>query len=547
MASEFVDETVEMLPTLATYLGIKGDDHRWTDLSVEGAEAEADMYRDQLRRLDALGDLDDPWERLAQRVVREELTSEISLFEAGEHLRDLNSIASPLQSLRETFDHMDKATSEGWSAVISRLRSLPDAAAGYASRLEVGRRRGATVAVRQVKEAIRQARNHAGESSSLYSLALEAKEAGMDEETVEAVEEGLVEARRGFDDLADYLQGTYLASATGVDAVGPRRHALFASHFLGAAIDPVGTYQWGWDEVARLRSRMHQLAEAISPGSSLPEVLRILQEDPKRAAPSPESFRELMQKRQEIALAELDGEHFVVPDEIKQVKVRLAPAGGSLGAYYVDPSEDFTRPGSVWWSLGGKQVIPLFNQVSTAYHEGFPGHHLQVGLQKTSGDRFTRYQRVMVWNSGTGEGWALYAEDLMEELGYLEKPDYVMGKLAGEMLRACRVVIDIGSHLELPIPDGQPFHPGEAWTFSSAVEMLEHYAAEDHDNAVSEVIRYLGWPAQAVSYKVGQQAIRDLRDEARLATGFDQKAFHARLLEIGSTGLDVLRDHMRPG
>jgi uncharacterized protein (DUF885 family) len=150
----------------------------------------------------------------------------------------------------------------------------------------------------------------------------------------------------------------------------------------------------------------------------------------------------------------------------------------------------------------------------------------------------------MVWNSGTGEGWALYAEDLMEELGYLEKPDYVMGKLAGEMLRACRVVIDIGSHHELPIPEGQPFHPGEPWTFDTGVEMLLTHAAEDPEVAESEMTRYLGWPAQAIAYKVGQQAIRDLRDQERAKGDFDQKQFHARLLEIGSTGLDVLRAHI---
>ncbi len=137
----------------------------------------------------------------------------------------------------------------------------------------------------------------------------------------------------------------------------------------------------------------------------------------------------------------------------------------------------------------------------------------------------------------------------MEELGYLEKPDFVMGKLASEMLRACRVVIDIGSHLELPIPSGQPFHPGERWSYEAGVEMLESYAGQSHDIAISEMNRYLGWPAQAISYKVGQQAIRDLRTEAERAAGagFDLKAFHARLLEVGAVGLDILRDHVRRG
>ena len=544
LASAFVDETVEQLPNLATYLGIPGHDDRWSDLSVEGVTAANDMFRDQRRRLDALPAATDRWDALARRVIGEELDSETAMFEADEHLRDLNNIASPLQSLRELFDHMGKSTEDEWGNVISRLRSLPEAAAAYAGRLEEGRRRGMAVARRQVEACIEQARAHSDETSSLGALVGEAKEAAMPDDLVAAVADAVVEGRRGFAELAGYLEGTYLASATTTDAVGPERHSIHAQHFLGTTIDPHETYDWGWSEVNRLRERMNALAHDISAGATLPEAIEILQTDPGRAAPSPAAFRDLMQERQEIALRELEGVHFDVPEEIKTVDVKLAPAGGPLGAYYVDPSEDFSRPGSIWWSLGDKQVIPLFNQVTTAYHEGFPGHHLQVGAQKTAGDRFTRYQRLMVWNSGTGEGWALYSEDLMEELGYLEKPDYVMGKLAGEMLRACRVVIDIGSHLELPIPEGQPFHPGEKWTFDTAVEMLETYAAEDHANAVSEVTRYLGWPAQAIAYKVGQQAIRDLRDQERAGGGFDQKDFHARLLEIGSTGLDVLRDHI---
>jgi uncharacterized protein (DUF885 family) len=114
------------------------------------------------------------------------------------------------------------------------------------------------------------------------------------------------------------------------------------------------------------------------------------------------------------------------------------------------------------------------------------------------------------------------------------------------MLRACRVVIDIGSHLDLPIPANQPFHPGERWTFATAVEMLERYATLAKPYAESEVTRYLGWPGQAISYKVGENAILEIRDEVRtrLGSAFDQKAFHARLLEVGPVGLDLLRAEM---
>jgi uncharacterized protein (DUF885 family) len=548
LTSRMVDEMVAINPPAATLVGIPGYDHLWNDFSPEGIAAEEALLRGHLAAIRALPLGQDRWERLAVRVAEEFLHDRLAWYEAEEYLRELNSIASPLQDIREIFDHMDTSTSEAWENIASRLEGLPAAMAGYRETLEVGRRRGLAVALRQAAEAVRQARNHAGAESMFDTLAgtLAASGAG-DDALVARITAGAGLARRAYGEMADYLESTYLPSAVDKDAVGVDRYVMLARRFLGDSLDPITTYEWGWSEVARLRARMEATAEQIVPGGSLAEVLHLLQTDPARAAHAQAEFRDLMQQRLEVALTDLQGTHFDLPEPIRRVEVKMAPPGGALGAYYVGPSEDFSRAGSVWWSKGDKQELPLFDEVSTAYHEGFPGHHLQTGLQMLAGDRVTRLQKLMIWYSGSGEGWALYAEDLMDELGYLDKPDYVMGKVASEMLRACRVVIDIGSHLELPIPEGQPFHPGEAWTFDAGVEMLETYAAQDHDLSVSEMNRYLGWAGQAISYKIGQQAIRDLRAEEkqRSGAGYDEKGFHARLLEIGSTGLRVMREHMR--
>jgi uncharacterized protein (DUF885 family) len=407
---------------------------------------------------------------------------------------------------------------------------------------------GRVVARRQVVEAIRQARNHAGDLSHFLTFPATLAAAGVgDAKLAASVATGIDRARGAFAAIADYLESTYLGSARPGDGVGEERYLRLARHFLGSDLDPRRTYEWGWSEVVRLRQRMTATADEILPGGGIAATLELLLTDPGRAAHSQAEFRDLMFARQVTALAELDGVHFDVPEPIRTIDVKMTPPGGSLGAYYNGPSEDFSRPGTVWWSKGDVQHIPLYDEVTTAYHEGFPGHHLQYGIQVTAGDRISRYQRLVVWYSGSGEGWALYAEDLMEELGYLEKPDYVLGKLASEMLRACRVVIDIGSHLDLAIPAGQPFHPGERWSFDTGVDMLERYAGQGHDISVSEMNRYLGWPGQAISYKVGQQAIRDLRAVAQRSAGgsFDLKGFHARLLEVGAVGLDTLRSHVR--
>ncbi len=550
LSSDIVDETVAALPTEATYLGLPGYDHLWNDFSVEGYDAVAAMKRDQLHRLRLLPESGDEWAELSRAVAIAELERDLADYEAGEHFLDLNSIASTPQDLRDTFDQMDKQSAEGWENIALRMERLPEAAAQYISRLEVARQRGMVVARRQAEEVVRQARIHAGSDSHFTTLPAASEESGFASAPLrERMETAVQRARAAFSSIADYLEADYLPEAGERDAVGADRYAHLTRRFLGASIDAVATYEWGWSEVERLRARMKEVAEEILPGGGLKAALELLLTDPARSAQSQDEFADLMMERQQIALRELDGEHFDVPDEIKTVDVKMTPPGGPLGAYYYSPTEDFARPGTIYWSKGAQQQIPLFDEISTAYHEGFPGHHLQTGLQLTAGDRVSRLQKLLVWYSGSGEGWALYAEDLMEELGYLEKPDYIMGKLTSEMLRACRVVIDVGSHLDLQIPEGQPFHPGEQWKFDAGVEMLNTYAAQDLAMSVSEMNRYLGWPGQAISYKVGQHAIRDLRaeEQARLGDDYDQKAFHSRLLEVGAVGLDILRHHVRHG
>jgi uncharacterized protein (DUF885 family) len=273
---------------------------------------------------------------------------------------------------------------------------------------------------------------------------------------------------------------------------------------------------------------------------------RKLRTDPAHASPSPEQFRDLMQERQAMALEALSGTHFDVPTAIRHVDVKLSPPGGALGAYYVGPSEDLSRPGSIWWSLGDRASIPLFEEVTTAYHEGFPGHHLQIGLQVMHADRLSRAHRLLIWNPGYGEGWALYAETLMDEQGFLELPTYELGYLTSSLLRVLRVVIDIGLHLRRPIPQDAPLPGGGPWTFERAVAALTDLGGLAVDYATSEVTRELGWPGQAITYAIGQREIVRLRDARRRRDGdaFDLKAFHADILGSGPIGLDHLREQV---
>lgn len=545
LSSVIVDELAASFPDIATEMGIAGHDDRWTDLSPEGSEEILRELRVLRRRVDALPEPGDEWDRIAIDLAEETLHEEASFFEHDDHLRNLNPISSPLQTLREIWDHMSTDTEEDWTNIVCRLERLPAAIEGYRASLDEGRRKGLAVAERQVRAGVEQCRVSASGTSRLTRL-LDTYDENGSGAFRSRLENAVTDARAAYDRLADYLADTYATEAADKDAVGPDRYIRAAYEFLGTNIDPVATYQWGWEQVAELSVRMKAVADEILPGAAMAEVDNLLRTDPARTVPDSAALASFIQERLDDALDRLAGTHFDVPEPIKTVNVQIAPAGGSLGAYYIGPSEDFSRPGSVWWSLTPKGPYPVFDEVSTAYHEGFPGHHLQIGVQVSLADKLSRLHRLWVWKPGAGEGWALYAERLMHELGFFEKPDYVLGWLSGQMLRACRVVIDIGSHLELPIPQGQPFHPGEAWTFETAVQMLVEYAALAEPNARSEVTRYLGWPGQAIAYKVGEQAILEMRNEAqqRLGAAFEAKAFHARLLEIGPVGLDLLRNEI---
>ena len=287
--------------------------------------------------------------------------------------------------------------------------------------------------------------------------------------------------------------------------------------------------------------RQHSIVRA---GGSMADAVAALDADPARRLGSREEFRDWMQQLADHAISELHGTHFDIPEQVRRIECCLAPTSdGSI--YYTGPSEDFSRPGRMWWSVPeGVTRFSPWREVTTVYHEGVPGHHLQVGQTNYRRELLNRWQRHLCWVSGSGEGWALYAERLMDELGYLTDPADRLGMLDAQSLRAARVVVDIGLHLQLPAPPDNPFgfHPGERWTAELVHEFMRAHSRIDEGTLRFEVHRYLGWPGQAPSYKVGERLWLRAREDARrrLGTSFDLKEFHRRALDLGSVGLDPL-------
>lgn len=530
-----------MKPLFATNLGLPGSDHRWDDLSPEGWEETAALVRRHREALDEHMDHSDPDQRHAARVLAGFLDLQLDRFEHGDHLRDVSHIYCGFTVVRDIFDIMPRDSATAWSNIAARLATLERPLRGWRESLARGLAQGLVASRRQVESVIGQAEHLAGDDSMVIGLLKEAEAAGFRTPELHAAVD---EARKAAAETAEWLRNEYLPHADPADGVGEERYLRSAEQFLGMVIDPEEVYEWGWEELTRLWEEMREAAAEVDPDKSVEEVLELLDTDPARAVPR-EEFTAFVQERLDQAVSELDGSHFDVPPPVRAVTVNLAPPGGALGAWYINPSSDWERPGSVWYSLGERERIPVWQEVSTAYHEGFPGHHLQIGTAMWQSDRLSKAHRLLIWYSGYGEGWALYAERLMDELGYFERPDYRVGMLASHIFRAARVVVDIGCHLGYTIPDTAPLHAGETWSYEKAVDYIEQVGLQPRDLAESEVKRYLGWPGQAISYKVGEREILDIRRRLRERdASFDLKDFHRRIIEGGEVRLDYLREIM---
>jgi uncharacterized protein (DUF885 family) len=546
LCDEYAEQLAVLDPVTATFRGIVGHDAEMTDYSPAGIASRSELDRATLARLGELSAQNDR-DRIAADLLSERLRSSLALDESGETLRTLRVIGSPFQAVRQVFDIMPRETGEDWSTIAARMELVPGGMAGAREALEEAVRRGLPPARRQVLACAEQGATWAGmRQHRPFFLDLVAQYGGNDPALEDRLGRAAASATKAYGAMSDWLREDLAPLASTHDAVGPDRYALASTVFLGAHIDPAETYRWGWDELHRLEAEMSLVADQVSPGATVADAIAFLESDPARALHGEEALRSFLQDLMDRTIDELDGTHFDIPGPLKKVEAMIAPPGGAAAMYYTGPAEDFSRPGRTWYPTLGKTDFPLWGEVSICYHEGVPGHHLQVGQVRYLKDKLSRFQRL-TGVSGHSEGWALYAERLMDELGYFENPDYRLGFLRAQVMRAVRVVVDIGMHLGLSLPADERFHPGERWDPDLGKEFLFERSCFPRDMMASELDRYLGVPAQAICYKVGERVWLDGREDAhrRLGADFDLKAFHARLLDLGPLGLDQLASESR--
>ncbi|NJP46389.1 DUF885 domain-containing protein [Actinacidiphila epipremni] len=544
VADAYVDDLIALDPLLGTYLGVPSSARLLPDFSPAGADEHAALARRTLDRLaaaEAVPGADSDVERRCARLLRERLTAGLAVHEAGEHLRAVSNLNSPAHQMREGFTLMPAETPEHYADLAARMRAVPAALDGYRASLAEGLAKGLPGGPRQVETMVAQFGEWTGGDDPAGSWFAALVADGPQDMRAE-LDAAAAEATAAYAALRDWLRDTYGPAVAGTpDAVGRERYLTWARMWNGTDLDVEEAYAYGWSEYHRLRAEMAGEAEKILPGKDPWEVLGYLAEH-GQAVEGVDEVRDWLQALMDEAVAALDGTHFDLADRVKVVEARIAPPGGAAAPYYTAPSEDFSRPGRTWLPTMGRTRFPVYDLVSTWYHEGVPGHHLQLAQWAHVAGDLSRYQASAGLVSANAEGWALYAERLMDELGFLGDPERRLGYLDAQMMRAVRVIIDIGMHTGLDIPADSPFHPGERWTPELAREFFGRHSGRQPEFVDSEIVRYLGMPAQAIGYKLGERAWLQGREAARAAHGdaFDPKAWHMAALSQGSLGLDDL-------
>ncbi|GAA3146133.1 DUF885 domain-containing protein [Streptomyces rectiviolaceus] len=548
LADGYVDELIALDPINGTYLGVKASHSRLPDTSPAGQDAVAELARTTLARLDEaerLPGADSDAERRCARLLRERLTAELAVHEADEGLRAVGNLHTIPHAVREIFTVTPMETDEDWAAIAERLRAVPAAYEGYRASLELGLDRKLFAAPRPTATFIEQLGEWAGGSEGRGWFEEFASE-GPDSLRAE-LDAAARTATASVVALRDWMRDVYAPAIEGApDTVGRERYARWSRYFNGTDLDLDEAYAYGWSEFHRLLGEMRAEAEKILPGAATPWVALAHLDEHGTHIEGVAEVRVWLQELMDEAIEALDGTHFELAERVRKVESRIAPPGGAAAPYYTAPSEDFSRPGRTWLPTMGETRFPVYDLVSTWYHEGVPGHHLQLAQWAHVAESLSRYQATIGIVSANAEGWALYAERLMDELGFLTDAERRLGYLDAQMMRALRVIVDIGMHLELEIPADAPFHPGERWTPDLAQEFYDAHCSRPTEYVASEMTRYLSIPGQAIGYKLGERAWLLGRENARrrLGDAFDAKAWHMAALSQGSLGLDDLVDEL---
>lgn len=503
------------------------------------------MHEEFLSRLDAWSN--EPLSRqeeLSLSVMRLKLTDHIDHFKFGSHLVPIDAEGGFYNQVLFALPNLPFNTAADYEAYLGWLPSYADNLAAQQALMERGIERGIVAPRVIVENSLRLMQVFlVDEVEHPFMIPF-----GRMPESIDDAERGeLVRRARNmleerimpaYHSLERFLSEEYLAAAqdeVGVSAI-PGGKAWYENRirfFTTLPMSPDEVYAMGEAEVRRIRALMEDTIAETGFEGDFSDFIGHLRTSPEFYATSAEQLLHRaawIAKQAEGELPKLFSHLYHTPFTVRPVPDAIAP--NYTGGRYVQPNADTHQPGMYWVNTYNLPSRSLYNLTALTLHEAVPGHHLQIALARELGD-IPRF-RNDYYISAFGEGWGLYAEYLGEEMGMYETPYDRFGRYTYEMWRACRLVVDVGMHYK-------------GWSREEARAFLRDNTALSEHEVETEIDRYIGWPAQAVSYKIGELTIKRLRTDAESELGdrFDIREFHQAVLESGAIPLDQLERQVR--
>ncbi len=535
---------MEQHPESRTYRGDHSANDRWTDMSLSAhfeRDAQRGEFLDRLAAIDASAlNADD---QLNHQMLTRRLSEARRSHELGLHLMTLNMRDGP-QHEYTILEYTPMQTEADYRKWLSRLRGLPTLLQQHIELLEEGINTD-RVQPRAVMERVpAQLDNVIADKpeDSPFFRPFNAIPDGIPAGTARELREQAVavignQVTPAYREFKEFFVSTYLPASReqpGIGSLpgGEEIYRFLAASFTTTALTPEQIHETGKQEVARILGEMEEVRQAVAFDGDLQAFNDFLRTDPQFYYDSPEALLEgylAVSKRLDPELVNLFGKLPRMPYGVKPIPAETAP--DTTTAYYMPPAANGTRAGYYYVNLYRPEVRPKYEMEVLSVHEAVPGHHLQIALaQELEGlPEFRRASRVTAFV----EGWGLYSERLGYQMGLYQDPYSRYGQLTYDMWRAVRLVVDTGIHYF-------------GWSRQEAIDYFKANAGKTEADIINEIDRYIGWPGQALAYKIGQLKILELRASAEqaLGDGFDIRAFHDELLGAGAIPLDALEARM---
>ena len=535
---------LEQYPEYRREYGDMSGNQSWTDLSAEAMNQRNDQTKTfiaDLERIDPATLTEEA--QLNQRMLTTSLQEEVESFESGLHLIALNMRSGP-QHRYTMVERLPMATETDYVDWLARLEKLPNQLEQYEDLLQQGinrERTQAKIIIERIPNQLDALIVEDPEDSPFWEV-FDTMPLSINESTQNALKararfviaEQVTPAYARFKTFIEqqYLPNTRERPGIGTLPGGKAIYAMLARHFTTTDMTPEEIHNIGLSEVARIRSEMEDVIDEVGFDGDINAFNEFLRTDPQFYYESAEALLEGYQavsKRLDPELVKLFGKLPRMPYGVRPIAPALAP--DTTTAFYMPPAMDGSRPGWYYVNLYKPEVRPKYEMEVLSVHESVPGHHLQIALaQEIEGlPEFRRNSNVTAFV----EGWGLYSERLGYDMGLYKDPYSRYGQLIYDMWRAVRLVVDTGIHYF-------------GWSRQQAIDYFKDNAAKTEADIINEIDRYIGWPGQALAYKIGQLKMLELRAKAEdeLGNRFDIRGFHDELLGAGAIPLDALENRM---